>query len=203
MGPVESERHPFSGVRHSRDAPEWYAHIDTMLFPALADHKVGEHVLFPGTGFIEIGLAVARAWLRSKDARIADLEFLTPLDLTNGETREIMSRVSPNSNTVEIFSRPRLSQASWLLHSRCKMLHGDTRAVVPAVPEHRVQQDLAGTRSTASAMPADCTMVRRSACSKARPSSMTLSFASSLAAAARTAISSLIRFASMPAATAS
>ncbi len=142
VGPVESERHPFSGVRHSRDALEWYAHIDTMLFPALADHKVGEHVLFPGTGFIEIQLAVARAWLRSKDARIADLEFLKPLDLTNGETREIMSRVSPNSNTVEIFSRPRLSQASWLLHCRCKVLHGDTRAVVPAVPEHKVQHDL-------------------------------------------------------------
>src|SRR5262249_20924609 len=44
-------------------------------------------------------------------------------------------RVSPNSQTVEIFSRPRLSQASWLLHCRSKILHGDSRALLPDVPE--------------------------------------------------------------------
>jgi acyl transferase domain-containing protein/NADPH:quinone reductase-like Zn-dependent oxidoreductase/NADP-dependent 3-hydroxy acid dehydrogenase YdfG/acyl carrier protein len=135
---VESERHPFSGARYSRDALEWYAHIDTALFPALADHKVGERVLFPGTGFLEIALAVGRAWLRTTNARLADFEILKPLDLTNGETREIMSRVSPNSNTVEIFSRPRLSQASWLLHCRAKFLHGEGRVLPPRVPEHRL-----------------------------------------------------------------
>jgi phthiocerol/phenolphthiocerol synthesis type-I polyketide synthase C len=137
---VESERHPFSGARYSPDALEWYAHIDTALFPVLADHRVGERVLFPGTGFVEISLAVARAWLRTKTARLADFEILKPLDLTNGETREIMSRVSPNSNTVEIFSRPRLSQAAWLLHCRTKILHGDTRATPPDVHEQTVER---------------------------------------------------------------
>lgn len=137
---VESERHPFSGARYSRDALEWYSHIDTALFPALADHKVGERVLFPATGFLEISLAVARTWLRTKSARLTDFEILKPLDLTSGETREIMSRVSPNSSTVEIFSRPRLSQVSWLLHCRCKILHGDTHAVVPGVAEYRTRR---------------------------------------------------------------
>ena len=133
---VESERHPFSGARYSRNALEWYAHIDTALFPALADHKVGERVLFPGAGFLEIALAVGRAWLQTTNVRLADFEILKPLDLTNGETREIMSRVSPNSNTVEIFSRPRLSQASWLLHCRAKFLHGEGRTLLPRMPDH-------------------------------------------------------------------
>jgi NADPH:quinone reductase-like Zn-dependent oxidoreductase/NADP-dependent 3-hydroxy acid dehydrogenase YdfG/acyl carrier protein len=119
---------------------EWYSHIDTALFPALLDHKVGEHVIFPGTGFIEIALAVARAWLRTKGARLADCEILRPLDLTNGDTREIMSRVSANSNTLEIFSRPRLSEAAWLLHCRFKILLGETREVAPRVPEHSVRR---------------------------------------------------------------
>lgn len=140
VGLIESERHPFSGARYSRDALEWYSHIDTALFPALADHKVGEHVIFPGTGFVEIALAVTRAWLRTNGARIADCEILRPLDLTNGETREIMSRISANSNTLEIFSRPRLSESSWLLHCRTKILHGETHEVAPRVPEHRVRR---------------------------------------------------------------
>ena len=135
VGLIESERHPFSGARYSRDALEWYAHVDTALFPVLADHRVGNSVIFPGTGFVEIALAVARSWLQTDSARIADCEILRPLDLTNGETREIMSRVSANSSTLEIFSRPRLSESGWLLHCRCKILHGDTPVVAPCVPE--------------------------------------------------------------------
>ncbi|MFZ3357363.1 MAG: type I polyketide synthase [Xanthobacteraceae bacterium] len=134
IGLIESERHPFSGARYSRDALEWYSHIDTALFPALADHKVGEHVIFPGTGYIEIALAVARAWLRTEGAQIAACEILKPLDLTNGETREIMSRLSPNSSMLEIFSRPRLSETGWLLHCRCKILRGETHPAIPSVP---------------------------------------------------------------------
>ena len=34
-----------------------------------------------------------------------------------------MTRVSPGSNTIEIFSRPRLSHAVWLQHCRGKILH--------------------------------------------------------------------------------
>ena len=134
IGFIESERHAFSGVRYSRDALEWYSHIDTVLFPALVDHRIGDLVIFPGTGFVEIALAVARAWLRTNDARIADCEILKPLDLTNGETREVMSRISPNSNTLEISSRPRLSEAGWLLHCRCKILHGKTKQHEPRLP---------------------------------------------------------------------
>ena len=80
-------------------------------FRALADHKVGEQPIFPGTGFIEIALCRRAAnGCATEQALLADFEILKPLDLSKGETREIMSRVSPNSNTIEIFSRPRLSR---------------------------------------------------------------------------------------------
>ncbi len=134
IGVVEAERHPFSGARYGGDALQWYAHIDTALFPDLAGHRVGEQVIFPGAGFLEIAFAVAREWLQSERVLIADLEILKPLDLTNGETREVMSRVSPDSHTIEIFSRPRLSQAAWLLHCRSRMLQNDVRPVAPALP---------------------------------------------------------------------
>jgi phthiocerol/phenolphthiocerol synthesis type-I polyketide synthase C len=131
---VESGRHPFSGARTGSDSLEWYAHIDTALFSELADHRVGEEVIFPGTGFLEIAFAVASEWLRTGHVLLADFQILKPLNLSKDETREVMSRVSPGSNTIEIFSRPRLSQAGWLLHSRAKMLHGEARAVMPEVP---------------------------------------------------------------------
>jgi len=81
-------------------------------------------VILPGTGFIEISLSVIREWLKTDDIRICDTEILRPLDLTGGETREIVTRISAISQTFEIFSRPRLSNATLVLHCRGKFFHG-------------------------------------------------------------------------------
>src|SRR6185437_6788908 len=59
VGVVEADRHPLAGARFNHDDLEWHSHIDTALFPALSDHKVGDRVILPGTGFIEIALNVA------------------------------------------------------------------------------------------------------------------------------------------------
>ena len=129
----EVERHAFAGARYTTDALEWYSHIDTTLYPDLVDHKVGEQTLFPGAAFLEMALSVARQWLKTEHVVIANFEILKALDLTNGETREMMTRVSPGSNTIEIFSRPRLSHAAWMQHCRGKMLH----ATDPVRPPER------------------------------------------------------------------
>lgn len=135
---TEVGRHPFAGARINADASIWRSHIDTALFPALADHKLGEQVIFPGTGFLEIALSVARQWLRAEQVLVSDFEILQPLDLTNGEIREVMTRVSPGAHTLEILSRPRLSQATWMMHVRCKVYtSGDpTPADIPSGPAH-------------------------------------------------------------------
>lgn len=126
----ELERHPFAGARTNADGLSWRSHVDTMLYPKLVDHKLGEQTIFPGTGFLEIALSIGRQWLRTETVIVSEFEILNPLDLTSGETREIMTRVSPGSNTLEILSRPRLSQVTWLLHCRCKIQTGNAANTV-------------------------------------------------------------------------
>lgn len=139
------ERHPLAGSRYTADSLEWYANIDTELFPKVIDHKVGEQIIFPGTGFLEIALSVASQWLQSETTLVTGCEFLNPLDLTNGETHELMTRISAGSNTFEIFSRPRLSQVGWLLHCRGKIAAGDAPDTVygPDFLEDRRELDAA------------------------------------------------------------
>jgi acyl transferase domain-containing protein/NADPH:quinone reductase-like Zn-dependent oxidoreductase/acyl carrier protein/NADP-dependent 3-hydroxy acid dehydrogenase YdfG/SAM-dependent methyltransferase len=134
---IETDWHPFAGGRHTSDGLEWHAPIDTARFADLVDHKVGEQVIFPGAGFLEIAFSVGRQWLKTENIVITNFEILKPLDLTNGETREVMTRVSPGSNTIEIFSRPRLAHVAWLLHCRGKIVHGNTTTDVrgPARPQ--------------------------------------------------------------------
>ncbi len=122
---IETDWHLFAGGRHTPDGLEWHAPIDTVRYPDLIDHKVGEQVIFPGAGFLEIAFTVARQFLKTENVLIGSFEILKPLDLTNGETREVMTRVSPGSNTIEIFSRPRLANVAWLLHCRGKIVHGN------------------------------------------------------------------------------
>ena len=131
---------PLIGGRNTNDALAWHSFIDTAVMPEFADHKVGNQVLFPGTAFLEIALNAARQWLKTEQVAIADFEILKPLDLSGGETREVMTRVSPGSNTFEIFSRPRLSHSGWLLNATGKMLHGTA-----ADPEFRPVPPSKGT----------------------------------------------------------
>jgi acyl transferase domain-containing protein/NADPH:quinone reductase-like Zn-dependent oxidoreductase/acyl carrier protein len=131
----ETKQHPFAGMRLVADGTEWRGHIDTNVFPMLADHKLGEQTIFPGAGFLEIALAVAAQWLQRERVALTDFEILSPLDLTNGATREILTRVSPGASSFEIFSRPRLSKSGWTLHSRGKILTGDLAlGILPNVP---------------------------------------------------------------------
>src|SRR5690606_642029 len=100
VGVNAEAQHPLAGVRYTADALEWHSHVDVALLPALADHRLSEQVLLPGTGYLDTALSVARTWLKSDQVSRATFENLKALDLTNGQTSELMTRVSPGSGTV-------------------------------------------------------------------------------------------------------
>lgn len=130
----QTDIHPLLGYRLNADVLEWRSQIDTHQYPEFADHKLADQTIFPGMGYLEIAFAAATRWLKGERFIIADCEILRPLDLSNGETRELMTRISPGSSTIELFSRPRLSQAAWLLHTRSKIVRTNaTSEHVPAV----------------------------------------------------------------------
>ncbi len=114
--------HPLIGSRYATDQLEWHSQVDTALMPFLADHVVDGHILLPGAAFAEMALAVARDWLGSETAAIADFEIQQPMILTAAGSRDVRCRVQPVTGTVEIMSRPRLAQAAWQVHAVAKIL---------------------------------------------------------------------------------
>lgn len=113
--------HPFAGSRSRADSLDWRSHLDTLRRPELVDHRLGGQTIFPGTGFLEMALEVGRQWRGRDDVMLCRFAIVNPLDLSNEQTREVLTRVSPGSGTLEIYSRPRLSEAPWLLHCKCKV----------------------------------------------------------------------------------
>jgi acyl transferase domain-containing protein/NADPH:quinone reductase-like Zn-dependent oxidoreductase/NAD(P)-dependent dehydrogenase (short-subunit alcohol dehydrogenase family)/acyl carrier protein len=130
-GGFEPRRSRYAGARYSVHDLEWHSHIDASVMPELRDHRVGEQTIFPGTGFLDIALSVAREWLQSDCVTIADFEILKPLDLSSDETRHVITRISPASSTFEILSRSRLAEGDWLLNVRGKIIHGSAPSQGP------------------------------------------------------------------------
>ncbi len=170
--------HPLIGARFAADRLEWHSTLDTTSHPGLADHNVDGRAILPGAAFAEMALAVARDWLGTGAATVADLEITSPMQLTPDAAREVICRLSPLINHVEILSRPRLGQTPWQSHATAKILRDVAvgtlpviEDVVPLTPSHAVtgteiyaMADRAGLRygpsfrklATATAVRPDC-----------------------------------------------
>ena len=116
------QRHPLVGARDRAESLEWRNHLDPELEPALADHRVQGENLLSGAAFLEMALAVAREWRKSDAVALVDMDILRPLLFVPGVAREVLCRVSASTSTVEILSRPRLSDAPFVLHARSGMV---------------------------------------------------------------------------------
>ena len=137
--------HPLVGARFAADKLEWHSTLDTTSHPGLADHNVDGRAILPGAAFAEMALAVARDWLGTEAATVADLEITSPMQLTPDAAREVVCRLTPLINHVEILSRPRLGQTPWQIHATAKILRDaavgtlpEIEDVAPLTPSHTV-----------------------------------------------------------------
>ena len=103
-------RHPLVGARDNVESLEWRTVLDPELEPALVDHRVDGQTILPGAAFVEMALAVARDWKGDDSVSLSGFEILQPLLFAASASREVLCRVSAATATVEILSRPRLSQ---------------------------------------------------------------------------------------------
>ena len=93
---------------------EWENHIDTAWAPWLADHKVGDSVVFPAAAFLEMALAAASLKHPGRLVQIEDFEIRTPLVLSAKHSKTI--RFVLQENRFLIKSRERMSEDAWQPH---------------------------------------------------------------------------------------
>nr|WP_240807311.1 type I polyketide synthase [Polyangium spumosum] len=86
-----SGSHPLLGVGLTPAAqPEthlWERRVSVKAFPYLADHRVQGEVVFPGAGYVELGLAAAARIYGPGEARIEEISFDRMLALPEGQER--------------------------------------------------------------------------------------------------------------------
>ena len=110
-------RHPLIGARLTGAATEWRTVLDPVIVPYLADHKVDGEIVMPAAGFAEMALAAARDWLGDGPVLLEDFDIIQGLVFAQNTMREVLVRLSSDTQVVEILSRPR-RQSGWTLHAR-------------------------------------------------------------------------------------
>lgn len=119
--------HPLLGHPVAGHLGEWEQQIDTARLPFLADHRVGDGIVFPGSGYVELLLAAARERFGSSaHLVIEDLEILAPL-LIDGDDSKVLRVSVDEGGLATIQARP-LLQEGWTLHGKGRIRQGNAGA---------------------------------------------------------------------------
>ncbi|MEY2335607.1 type I polyketide synthase [Acidithiobacillus ferrianus] len=126
--------HPLLGHPVAGHAGEWEQQIDTARWPFLADHRVGDGVVFPGAGYVELLLAAARErFASSAHLVIEDLEIVAPL-LIDGDDSKVLRVSVDEEGGATIQARP-LLQEGWTLHGKGRIRQGSAGAEMDTLQE--------------------------------------------------------------------
>ena len=130
--------HPLLGYPLRQQPQTWENQLDTHAIPSLADHVVGDATVFPGTGFVELALAAALAWLPGECAEIEDLEIRTPLILSSEHAAAIRLQIEEQDGTMRIMGREYAGTDPWTLHGVGRILREPSELALnlrcPALP---------------------------------------------------------------------
>jgi acyl transferase domain-containing protein/NADPH:quinone reductase-like Zn-dependent oxidoreductase/acyl carrier protein/NADP-dependent 3-hydroxy acid dehydrogenase YdfG/SAM-dependent methyltransferase len=108
--------HPLLGLRSGDAMPCWTVELDLHRLPFLNDHRLWGSVVFPGAGYVEIGLALARLLFPGKQQAVDGLSFHKALFVLPEDPPCIQVIWSPSEHTFSVYSRPR-SRKEWELNA--------------------------------------------------------------------------------------
>lgn len=146
LGMLQRKRvHPLLGYPLPDREATWENRLDTQLFPTLADHKVGESVLFPGAAFLELAMAAALELHPGDFVDIEELEIHSPLLLPAEGSKKVRLGIETADGTLRISSRGLGVQEEWAQHVVAR-LPGEARGVLlggqaPDLPERAPDYD--------------------------------------------------------------
>jgi len=106
--------HPLVSRTTSVPTLAWHVELNATALPFLQDHQVLGSILFPGAGYVELGLGLVRQ-LNLRDAEIGitleDIEFMSPAE-------------SLTDKAVSLIAKPDTTQQSYHVYYK----HGDSAA---------------------------------------------------------------------------
>jgi acyl transferase domain-containing protein/NADPH:quinone reductase-like Zn-dependent oxidoreductase/thioesterase domain-containing protein/acyl carrier protein len=114
--------HPFLSTRGDAAEPVWNTRLDLAALPWLKDHRVQDHILFPGAGYVETALAMGAEIFAALPLEVENIEFQKALALHDGkDSVQLQASFSPATGIVKLSSRGNAEDAEWTLNATAKI----------------------------------------------------------------------------------
>ncbi|MCB1234125.1 MAG: polyketide synthase dehydratase domain-containing protein, partial [Verrucomicrobiae bacterium] len=98
------EEHPLLGLKQTAPRPSWRFELDPRYFAWLDDHRFWDSVVFPASGYGEIGLAVARKLFPGENYAVEDLEMKKALFVSETKVPTVQVVFDPETRVFQVFS---------------------------------------------------------------------------------------------------
>jgi phthiocerol/phenolphthiocerol synthesis type-I polyketide synthase C len=122
--------HPLLGYRLTQQELCWENQLDAAKNNILADHVVGEAMVFPGTGYVELGLAAAKSISKKEYVELEELDILSPLILSSDHAKVLRLAVQPSDGSFTIKAREYAGSDAWTLHAVGRILEESGNALL-------------------------------------------------------------------------
>ncbi|MBF0153073.1 MAG: SDR family NAD(P)-dependent oxidoreductase [Magnetococcales bacterium] len=109
--------HALLGQRLDTPHPAWESHLSTEALPYLNDHQVEHAVVFPGAGYVEIGLAMQRALAGEGPCLLENLQFHQAMMLGSGAVPTLHMAYDAKSRRFTAHTQRPDQPDHWSLHA--------------------------------------------------------------------------------------
>jgi acyl transferase domain-containing protein len=130
--------HPLLGRTLPEPQPTWELELNRRTLTYLDDHRIQGAVLYPGAGYIEMGLAAGRLAFGAHDHAVEEIAFRKALFLPDGATPQIQVRLDPATAAFNIYSRTHSTQP-WTFHADGKLRQRQERKTPRVVALEPIQ----------------------------------------------------------------
>ncbi len=119
----------------------WENTLDARTLPWLKHHMVGDAIVFPAAGYVELALAMGKTIFTDTPYAIESLDIIAPLIIEENTAQKIRCHVDIRSNTFKITARPRLSDTPWMVYAAGQLaeqtfLQENASLYIPPLEEH-------------------------------------------------------------------
>lgn len=118
---LAAPQHPLLSKNLDTSQPTWNTSIDIGTLPWVKDHRMQDHVLFPGAGYVEMAFGVGTELLKLP-LEVEDVEFQKALFVPEGEvSAQLQTSFSPRDATLVFSSRRNDDSCAWAVNATAKL----------------------------------------------------------------------------------
>lgn len=129
----DPQEHPLLGLRVKGTKPTWEFYLDPRLFPYLDDHRFWDSIIFPASGYGEIGLALCESLFPGEDYCVEELEMKKALFVSESKIPTVRVMFDDEDRSFRVYSNASGNPfKEWDLNAQGRLRKLGVPSVAPA-----------------------------------------------------------------------